>query len=119
MPLIKGRVLRVDVALGMTQLVIFSVHNHGLTKGEVQHVCGQIRCALRHAADNLTSYFVVVLGDLNYSYDSSLIFHRPSGAQPQHCHDHKVHAPIWAATLGKLMEMSSEAATHFCKFTTS
>eukprot|EP00959_Pyramimonas_sp_CCMP1952_P126349 2642708-Pyramimonas_sp.AAC.1 len=52
MPLIKGRVLRVDVVLGTTQMVMFNVHNRGLTKGDVQHVCEQIRCALRLAADN-------------------------------------------------------------------
>ncbi|CAK0803153.1 unnamed protein product, partial [Prorocentrum cordatum] len=37
----------------------------------------------------------------------------------QQTHDHKVHAPIWAATLGKMMEVNSEAATHFCKSTNS
>eukprot|EP00959_Pyramimonas_sp_CCMP1952_P178012 3720636-Pyramimonas_sp.AAC.1 len=97
----------------MTQLVIFNARNHGLTRAEVLRVCEQIDGALCQAVDNPLAFMVVALWDFNYSFDSSLIFHRPRGATTQLTQDHGVHAPFWTSTSSKMMEVGSESPTHF------
>ena len=91
------------------------MRDRGLARAEVSEVCEQMREACDYAQQTPFSYFVVVMGDLNYSVDEALAFRRPETASAQSSHDHKVQAPVWARALSNVMEVCSDSPAYFCK----
>eukprot|EP00959_Pyramimonas_sp_CCMP1952_P218465 4569174-Pyramimonas_sp.AAC.2 len=117
--LVPGRVLRAAIKARAdderpdAMLVVYNVHNFGLTAQQVSSISSRISAEAEQAALQPHKMTLIAMGDLNYTEAAPMHLHVPEIDKgliipPRH----RGRADLWAAAMSEMTELDPEAPTH-------
>ncbi|CAK0905842.1 unnamed protein product [Prorocentrum cordatum] len=114
--LVSGRVLKTWLVGAHAEIRHYNVHNHDLHQGDVQRISALISTGLEWAQADPQSRLVVVCGDFNFAASEPLHLSQPSlKRSTRPTNNNRTHMKSWLVALGKMIEISAEDPTHYCK----
>eukprot|EP00959_Pyramimonas_sp_CCMP1952_P317623 6647600-Pyramimonas_sp.AAC.1 len=88
------------------------MHNYGISAEELERLCLVLDTAQAWAPSAPCDRMVVIQGDFNFGNDYALHVQRPERAVAVGPRNHRMQVTRWMRSLGRFMEVASNAATH-------